>query len=151
MNYYEIELNKINFTGEHAASALFGCEGKVTKALAIVPESATAIIRKLLETFGTDIMPETDGIPKRIMRPAPAAEVITPRLYVYYTTGRDKNGNKVVRVKTSGRGGFTIQTNGNLPQTHRDGVTSATDAEVCAYVRRHGGARRMRILDIKAL
>ena len=71
-----------------------------------------------------------------------------PRLYVY-TIGRDKNGNKLLRVKTSGRGGFAIQTNGNLPRTHRDGVTAATDAEVCDYVRRHGSERQKRILGIQ--
>ena len=70
------------------------------------------------------------------------------RNYHEYTIGRDTNGNKVVRVKTSGRRGFSIQTNGNLPQTHRDGVTVETDAEVCAYVAAHGTARQKRILGI---
>ena len=69
------------------------------------------------------------------------------RPHVNYTIGRDKNGNKTLRC-SSVEGGFSIQTNGNLPHTHRDGVTEATDAEVCAYVRRHGGDRRRRILGI---
>ena len=30
----------------------------------------------------------------------------------------DKNGNKRVHVKTA-QGGFTVQTNGNLPELHR--------------------------------
>jgi hypothetical protein len=32
---------------------------------------------------------------------------------------RDLNGNKTLRVKFANRVGFTIQTNGNLPMTHR--------------------------------
>ena len=70
-----------------------------------------------------------------------------PAHYVNYKTGRDKNGNKTLRC-SSVEGGFSIQTNGNLPRTHRDGVTVETDAEVCEYVARHGGDRRRRILGI---
>ena len=33
--------------------------------------------------------------------------------------GRDTNGNKIVKVTSPGHRGFSIQTNGNLPQTHR--------------------------------
>ena len=135
-NYYERELEQINFNGEHPAKILIGSEGKTTRTLDINKESAVALIHKLT-AFLIDDPPPPD--------PAP----VKSRLYVYYTIGRDKNGNKLVRVKTSGRGGFSIQTNGNLPQTHRDGVTSETDAEVCAYVRRHGSERQKRILDIQ--
>ena len=78
----------------------------------------------------------------------PTPELATGRAHhVNYTTGRDKNGNKTLRCY-SVEGGFTIQTNGNLPRTHRDGVTASTDAEVCEYVARHGNARRRRILGI---
>jgi len=35
-----------------------------------------------------------------------------------FTFGRDISGNKVVKVKSKGERGFSIQTNGNLPQTH---------------------------------
>jgi hypothetical protein len=66
---------------------------------------------------------------------------------VNYKTGRDKNGNKILRC-SGVEGGFSIQTNGNLPQTHCCGVTAGTDAEVCEYVARHGNARRKRILGI---
>ena len=69
------------------------------------------------------------------------------RPHVNYTIGRDRNGNKTLRC-SSVEGGFTIQTNGNLPKTHRDGVTWETDAEVCAYVRGLGNERRRRILGI---
>ena len=135
-NYYERELDQIDLNGEHPAKILIGSEGKTTRTLDINKESAVALIHKLTAFL---IAPERDDDPQ------PAK----PRLYVYYTIGRDKNGNKLVHVKTSGRGGFSIQTNGNLPQTHRDGVTSETDAEVCAYVRRHGSERQKRILDIQ--
>jgi hypothetical protein len=134
-NYYERELDLIDFDGEHPAKILIGSEGKTTRTLDINKESAVALIHKLTAFL---IAPERAD-------PQPAKS----RLYVYYTIGRDKNGNKLVHVKTSGRGGFSIQTNGNLPGTHRDGVTSATDAEVCAYVRRHGSDRRKRVLDIQ--
>lgn len=134
-NYYERELEQIDFKGEHPAKILVGSEGKTTRALDINKESAVALIHKLTAFLFT---------PKQA-DPHPAK----PRLYVYYTIGRDKNGNKVVRVKISGRRGFSIQTNGNLPRTHRDGVTLATDAEVCAYVRRHGSERQKRILGIQ--
>jgi hypothetical protein len=135
-NYYERELDLIDFNGEHPAKILIGSEGKTTRTLDINKESAVALIHKLAAFLIDDPLPPD---------PAPAKS----RLYVYYTIGRDKNGNKLVHVKTSGRGGFSIQTNGNLPQTHRDGVTSETDAEVCAYVRRHGSDRRKRVLDIQ--
>ena len=69
------------------------------------------------------------------------------RPHVNYKTGRDRNGNKTLRC-SSVEGSFTIQTNGNLPRTHRDGVTAETDAEVCAYVRGLGNERRRRILGI---
>ena len=133
-NYYERELDLIDFNGEHPAKILIGSEGKTTRTLDINKESAVALIHKLTAFL---IAPErADPQPTRA------------RLHVCYSIGRDKNGNKLLRVKTSGRGGFSIQTNGNLPQTHRDGVTSETDAEVCAYVRRHGTARQRRILGI---
>lgn len=133
-NYYERELDQIDFNGEHPAKILIGSEGKTTRTLDINKESAVALIHKL-----TDFLLESEG------------ESVAPALsrpHVNYKTGRDKNGNKTLRC-SSVEGGFAIQTNGNLPQTHRDGVTAATDAEVCAYVRRHGGERQKRILGIQ--
>jgi hypothetical protein len=138
-NYYERELDKIDFNGEHPAKILIGSEGKTTRALDINKESAVALIHRL-----TDFL----------LTPAPAPEAkeesaapALSRPHVNYKTGRDRNGNKTLRC-SSVDGGFTIQTNGNLPRTHRCGVTVETDAEVCAYVRRHGTDRRRRILGI---
>ena len=136
-NYYERELDLINFNRPHPAKILIGSEGKTTRTLDINRESAVALIHRLTEFL---LNPE----PKKEENAAP----VKSRLDVYYTIGRDRNGNKLVHVTTSGRGGFTIQTNGNLPKTHRCGVTVETDAEVCAYVLRHGSDRRRRILGI---
>jgi hypothetical protein len=55
-----------------------------------------------------------------------------------YSVGNDRNGNKVCRVKPRNGRAFSIQTNGNLPKTHRDGVGEWTEAEVSAYVRDYG-------------
>ena len=136
-NYYEIQLAKIDFTRAHSAQVIFGSEGVSTKAMAVNAESAAAIIAKLVEVF---MFPA--------VRPETAPAPVEHAHHVNYKTGRDKNGNKILHC-SSVDGGFSIQTNGNLPQTHRDGVTTATDAEVCAYVRRHGTERQKRILDIQ--
>lgn len=58
---------------------------------------------------------------------------------ITYSIGHDRNGNKVCRVKIGDSRAFSIQTNGNLPQTHRIGVTQAPD-EVAAYVASYGTA-----------
>lgn len=50
-----------------------------------------------------------------------------------YTIARDKNGNKTLRVKEGDSRARSIQTNGNLPRTHRDGIGEWTPAEVAAY------------------
>jgi hypothetical protein len=135
-NYYERELDLIDFEGAHPAKILIGSEGKTTRTLDINKESAVALIHKLTEFLATPA-------------PEPKAETSAPfeRPHVNYTIGRDRNGNKTLRC-SSVDGGFTVQTNGNLPRTHRDGVTVETDAEVCAYVRRHGTDRQRRILGI---
>ena len=135
-NYYERELDLIDFNEEHPAKILIGSEGRTTKTLDINRESAAALVSKLCSVFFVD------PAPANTMKPAPFE-----RPHVNYTTGRDRNGNKTLRC-SSVEGGFTIQTNDNLPQTHRYGVTSVTDAEVCAYVRRHGTDRQRRILGI---
>lgn len=41
--------------------------------------------------------------------------------------GRDVNGNSVVRLKNQQGRGFSIQTNGNLPKTHRMRSEKAKD------------------------
>ena len=136
-NYYERELDLINFTGEHPAKMLIGSVGKSTRTLDINRESAAALVSKLCSVFFIDLTLANT------MKPEPVERAH----HVSYKTGRDKNGNKIVHC-SSREGGFTIQTNGNLPATHRDGVTVGTDAEVCAYVQRHGSDRRRRILGI---
>ena len=62
-----------------------------------------------------------------------------------FLLGCDRNGNKVLRVSDRERG-FSIQTNGNLPDTHHNGVTAATRDEVLAYVRRYGTRRQRTIV-----
>ena len=136
-NYYERELDMIDFTGEHPAKMLIGSVGKTTKTLDINRESAAALVSKLCSVFFVDLTLANT------MKPAPVERAH----HVSYKTGRDKNGNKTLCC-SSVEGGFTIQTNGNLPRTHRCGVTVETDAEVRAYVRRHGTDRRRRILGI---
>ena len=136
-NYYERELDLIDFNGPHPAKMLIGSDGKSTRTLDINRESAVALVSKLCSVFFVD------PAPANTMKPAPVERAH----HVSYKTGRDKNGNKILRC-SSVEGGFTIQTNGNLPATHRDGVTTGTDAEVCEYVARHGNARRKRILGI---
>ena len=46
----------------------------------------------------------------------------------------DRNGNRVLRVVP----GLSIQTNGNLPRTHRDGIGDWTAHEVCDWVTAYG-------------
>ena len=55
-----------------------------------------------------------------------------------YTLSRDINGNKTLLIHAPGKRGFSIQTNGNLPDTDRNGVTTNTPAEVLTYVTDHG-------------
>ena len=52
--------------------------------------------------------------------------------------GRDTNGNTVVRLTFPevGKKGFSIQTAGNLPETHRTRVPNYK--EILLYVRRYG-------------
>ncbi len=64
----------------------------------------------------------------------------------------DTNGNRILKIEGSDLGtkrGFSIQTLGNLPETHRDRITSATDAEVRAYLEKHGTARQKELYGIR--
>lgn len=61
-----------------------------------------------------------------------------------YHIGMDTNGNKTVLVRP---GRFSIQTNGNLPRTHKDGVGPWTDAEVRAYVRAYGTKHQKLVIN----
>ena len=60
-------------------------------------------------------------------------------------TGYDRNGNKVLRVDCKGRG-FSIQTLGNLPRTHREGVGPWSEGEVSEYVKRYGTKRQRELI-----
>lgn len=46
----------------------------------------------------------------------------------------DRNGNRVLRVLP----GLSIQTNGNLPRTHCDGIGYWTVSEVVGWVSKYG-------------
>jgi len=59
-----------------------------------------------------------------------------------YKTSLDLNGNKVVRITFPNGRNLSIQTNGNLPETHRKGVCQATDKEVKTYVLSYGTKRQ---------
>ena len=52
----------------------------------------------------------------------------------------DRNGNKIVRVSPANGRGFSIQTNGNLPYIHANGISSPYYAklEVRDYVSHFG-------------
>jgi hypothetical protein len=50
----------------------------------------------------------------------------------------DINGNKILRIKPQGARGFSIQTNGNLPVTHRYGVCGATLDEAITWLTFYG-------------
>ncbi len=65
-----------------------------------------------------------------------------------YTTDRDRNGNRIVRVTVPGSRPFTIQTNGNLPETHRNGICPATASEVKDYVIQFGTDRQRELLGV---
>lgn len=54
--------------------------------------------------------------------------------------GRDVNGNKVLRVKVGESRAFSVQTLGNLPQTHRNGICAETVQEPRGWVMVYGTA-----------
>ena len=60
------------------------------------------------------------------------------------TIGRDTNGNKTVKIKKSGYRGFSIQSNGNLPISHRTGIPNLE--EVQAFIRKHGTFHQQQIV-----
>ena len=63
---------------------------------------------------------------------------------------RDKNGNRVLRIRPPRGRGFSIQTNHNLPGTHRDGVTARTKEEVLAHVTKYGTDTQRAALGLPA-
>lgn len=55
---------------------------------------------------------------------------------------KDVNGNKTIKftgnelkaINPNAKRGFSIQTNGNLPETHRNGICQQTINEVVSYI-----------------
>lgn len=66
-----------------------------------------------------------------------------------YSIGRDRNGNRILRVHPPKGRGFSVQTNGNLPRTHRDGVGDWTVVEARDYVTRYGTPRQKRVMGVE--
>jgi hypothetical protein len=64
-------------------------------------------------------------------------------------TGIDRNGNKVLRVTVPGERGFSIQTLGNLPRTHRDGVGHWSESEASSWVKQYGTKREQAAMSEK--
>ena len=67
------------------------------------------------------------------------------------TRSKDKNGNTLAKVTTQ-YGSFTIQTNGNLPQIHRDFTggkrTSLAADDVIVWVGHFGTDRQKKMLGL---
>lgn len=67
---------------------------------------------------------------------------------------KDRNGNTVAKIKGDCGRSFSIQTNGNLPEIHREFVWNGFDLsynedEVKAFLREHGTARQKEICGIQ--
>lgn len=63
-----------------------------------------------------------------------------------YKMGIDKNGNKVVKIQPLISRGFSIQTNGNLPNTHRNHFPY--EYEIIEWVKQHGTERQKDIMGV---
>ena len=63
----------------------------------------------------------------------------------------DTNGNRCLAYDSSDLGGaqgFSIQTNGNLPKTHRSGIDNYTDGEVRVYLKQFGTPRQKELFGV---
>lgn len=69
---------------------------------------------------------------------------------MHFTLSRDRNGNKVCKVRPLRGRGFSIQTNGNLPETDHNGVCDSTDREVRVYVSSFGTERQRQAIAVDA-
>jgi hypothetical protein len=71
-----------------------------------------------------------------------------------FTFKMDSNGNKVVKVSCKGERGFSVQTNGNLPQTHymrKDNLNShIVHDELRAFCGIYGTPHQRKILSANA-
>lgn len=67
-------------------------------------------------------------------------------------TDTDLNGNSVLKFEKSDLGGargFSIQTNGNLPKTHREGIGEHTIPEAREWIEKFGTPRQKELFGIK--
>ena len=67
---------------------------------------------------------------------------------------RDKNGNKIVKLSFpsfygKSAKGFSIQTNQNLPITHRTNIPNVN--EIMGYVKIYGTLRQKKIMGLDTL
>ncbi len=63
--------------------------------------------------------------------------------------GYDTNGNQTLKIKVEGSRAVSIQTLGNLPHTHREGVSTTTAGEVRRYVEEFGTSRQKELLGMR--
>jgi hypothetical protein len=66
-----------------------------------------------------------------------------------YSLAMDRNGNRILRVKPPQGRGFSIQTLGNLPATHHEGVTIDTHGSVVWWVTKYGTPRQKRVMGVE--
>lgn len=62
--------------------------------------------------------------------------------------GYDANGNKRVKVQVPGFRSFSVQTNGNLPETHRKGLCPTTALEVKNWIKQFGTEKQKEAVDL---
>lgn len=70
---------------------------------------------------------------------------------IFLGMGMDKNGNKVVKLSFPNSRGFSIQTNGNMPKTHKmkGEINAAVIAkEAAAYIKAHGSEEQKKKLKV---
>ena len=68
---------------------------------------------------------------------------------ITFSISKDVNGNKTVKIKAEPHKAFSIQTNGNLPETHHNGVCEATYKEVYSYISKYGTDNQKHIFSIQ--
>ncbi len=64
---------------------------------------------------------------------------------------RDVNGNKILKIEShdiNGQRGFSVQTLGNLPKTHSEGVNFNTWRELCTFIRQCGSTSQKEKLGL---
>jgi hypothetical protein len=65
---------------------------------------------------------------------------------ISFAETRCRNGNKRLMVRRHGFRSFSIQTLGNLPETHRNGIGPWTLGEVVGHVEALGTRREMEMV-----